>query len=515
MNCIATLAAAPLTPDTLLPRPLVFVDGAARPQITVMQVEHDGPLDNRTARLTSPAVNSMTGGCWTIALPLPLTTNRPTMLPMFCGRIAQVRSQLSEPGCSTIELRDEWSVLLERPVGTSIDALTVGQALEALIDAGPLGVSIEHLPAHILDRVTDQPITASQTIGSILAAILRGNALCIHRHLQWRDGAITEHREVRHVSQSRTVSLPEASVAQFRSTLKDAMTEDRQTRPIRLRLIAEGAMVESTFNLIGAWPSHEEGQADSEYARSTSSDFDSVANVYRRWVLNEDGAFEGERFDATSLFDDGRAVPTVPLRFDAPLTRDGAGQALGIIVEYRTDGVNWKLYPGRWTNLADRAGLYLADDALPADVLAAGQNQTLEVRVTATLRSPLPVETFRWIGNPFMGPFREIELRIADRFAWRTVDASSKFATLVASGELPADESDDRALMATWLSQYPISNIVGDRSIVQAARVISGIHIGDRLRDGTRQQMYEVAALRHDWARGSTQLTLEHHMEGA
>jgi hypothetical protein len=199
-------------------------------------------------------------------------------------------------------------------------------------------------------------------------------------------------------------------------------------QPIRFIAEAAGPVVESTFALVGGWDAADEALADGEYSKSGSSDFEAVANVFRLWVLNEDGAFtaepfdRGPAFDLTTLFDDGRAIEPQPLRFGHALSQDAAGRSVGVVVEMSIDGgASWSRYPGTASVLSDRAGVYLADDALPAGFLAAVRGGVGKIRVTATLRNPLPLQSVRWRGNPFTGAFRTQRLKLGDAFGWRRV----------------------------------------------------------------------------------------------
>jgi hypothetical protein len=254
-------------------------------------------------------------------------------------------------------------------------------------------------------------------------------------------------------------------------------------RPVKFVAEADAQVVESTFDLMPGWDASDQAGAESEYARSTSSDFDAVANVFRLWVLNEDGAFEGLTFDLTTFFDEGRAITPRAMRFEQALTRDSAGRSVGTPIEYSLDGgMSWSHWPGVAVVLRDRAGVSLDDDALPAGFLDAVRSGAGRIRITATLRSPLPQHRVRWRGNPFAGAFDERCVDVSDRFAWRRVAPTSKFADQVASGDRSADLVDDRAAMMTWLAQYAIeSAATSGRATVSAVGPMLGLRVGDRL----------------------------------
>jgi hypothetical protein len=262
-------------------------------------------------------------------------------------------------------------------------------------------------------------------------------------------------------------------------------------RPVKLVAEAEGQLVESTFELVGGWDPADTSLPDEEYGKSSSSDFDAVAHVFRLWVLNEDGAYSGEPFDRgepfdlTGFFKEEEAIDPQPLRFGNPLTQDGAGRRLSVSVEMSTeDGASWSRYPGAVDVLRDRAGVYLDDDALPDGFLAAAEAGTARVRVTGTLRSPLPLRAVRWRGNPFAGSFETRRLAVGDAFRWWRVATSGKHHEALVAGERSAAEADDRAALVTWLAQTAERRAAAEAGgpvRIEAAGPMVGLRIGDRL----------------------------------
>jgi hypothetical protein len=295
------------------------------------------------------------------------------------------------------------------------------------------------------------------TLRAALESLLGPARLFVHRDLLFHAGSITEHRTLRPLASSRRLPLPSRTLA---------VTTARVTPPVPTRFIAlaQPQIVESTFTLLPAWDPAHQNQPDAQYAKSTSSDFDSLANVFRLWLLNEDASLPAPAapFDLSSLFDEDRSIPPTPLPFRDCLTLDAAGRSVGIIIELSTDaGSTFTRYPAAARILPDRAGIYLDDDTLPPSLIAAVRLNHAHLRVTASLRSPLPTTAIRWRGNPFLGPFATHHLDTRSAFHHRRVAPTSRFhpdhpaATLLnPPSPNTADVADDRAALAAHLAHH-------------------------------------------------------------
>jgi hypothetical protein len=219
---------------------------------------------------------------------------------------------------------------------------------------------------------------------------------------------------------------------------------------------AGGKLVESTFNLVHGWDAALEGQADEVYSRGHDS-FTQYANVYRHWVLNEDGRFtaapfsQGAAFDLGAFFEDAPMSPQ-PRKFLSCLTLDDANRRRAVLVQMSLDsGATWSNYSGGVSVRADRCAIYLDDATLPAAFLAAAKANTAAIRVTATIQSPKPLDVLRWRGNPFAGTLPPQVLDVCDTFASARVDEQSIHAAGLAAGSLSALQSDPRDAMSQWL----------------------------------------------------------------
>lgn len=259
--------------------------------------------------------------------------------------------------------------------------------------------------------------------------------------------------------------------------------------------------VESTFTLIPAWDASLEGRHDATYDRALSAGFPVYANVYRRWALNEDAAFAGEPFDLAALFGED-AIEPLPLPFGDALTLDANGERRRPSVEVSTDGeMSWAAWPGDATLSRSRAAVTFEDATLPQAYLAAVKTGHASVRVTASLRSPLPVERHRWRGNPFAGTTAEERIDLTDSASFRRVDPGSVNHAPIRAGVLQADEADDTALLdAALLEAVERPMRLGGRATWVLAGVHPDLRIGDRLVCGDETGIVDRITHRFDRA---------------
>ncbi|MCC6681770.1 MAG: hypothetical protein IT445_12785 [Phycisphaeraceae bacterium] len=526
MSACASLASVSLAGARPVDRPMVLLDGVIEPRLNVLKVEMTGPLDERLALL------SMTGPMpaaqqWLIVQALRLCDGQIRRRVLVHGKWPRWIDS------DRIELRGAWSELLDEPLeqvptldregslvlqsggwlaatrsdgGHDVDgrqvyvlqhegaAWTVRQALESVSAFAGLALNLSALPRETADAPLVAPIDLSLSLRRVLEQVLEPYGLCVTRDLSYEGHSLIERRNVRSLSRGRCVRMRWARENQpLGEVLRMSKRNPRAGSRLWLAQ-AGGPMVESTFPMVGGWDPNLEGAADDEYDRSAGSNFSLYANVYRHWVLNEDGAYSGEPFnrgvayDLAGLFRESAVAPTA-LRFLSCVTLDDAGRGRDPIVEFSTDGgLNWSRWAGRLQMLSDRAGVYLNDTTLPAAFLSAAKAGSARVRVTASLRSPLPVSVQRWQGNPFTGLLPPRRLDLSKMFTFRHVDPSSIHYDDVGNGALIADERDDGSAMTKWLidrmwrCQQSLSSREGQATLkLLDADVV--VHPGDQLLD--------------------------------
>lgn len=163
--------------------------------------------------------------------------------------------------------------------------------------------------------------------------------------------------------------------------------------PASLALAGDVKLYESTFDLVPGWNPADEGLEREMYRRSGNPSFASVADVYRKWVLNEAGDYTGEPWNAgpardlSGVFGHGEYLQR-RRRFLPAVSTDDTGESLGVYVEVSYDGgESYARFRGAVRVLRDECGVYLAGDQLPPELFHAADRSDLAVRVTATVES--------------------------------------------------------------------------------------------------------------------------------
>jgi len=549
----------------------VLIDGVPEPRLTVESFSVDGPRDIRWARLLvdepddSPGVlehwlNSQAVIAW--ATRLVDDQIHWTVLAQGALRRVSSNEAAGEQGQS-FELADSWDEAIANPVdpiwwlntdGTVIQkhtgkmmigldgnrstgtydvsgmmvhviqdgsglVWTVRSALETVSAFAGLGLSLRGLPREVAGAELEETIDLNRPVSEAVKNILETFKLVIQRDITRQGGVIAERRSVRPVSSGRPIRIVWADADK---PLGDALKikSDRPVNTAQLWIArAGGWLIESTFNLVGGWDPALEGQPDDEYNKSKSTDFTTYADVYRRWVLNEDGFFtgppynRGPAFDLTAFFGAGTVVPQ-PIEFQSNVTLQDDGTPLNPIVEISTDsGSTWLPYTQSIVVLDGRAGMYLNPTALTPAFLAAAKAGAARVRVTAGLQSPLRIEQPRWRGNAFNADLPPLVLDVSSVFRFRRVDTDSIHFADVQSGAQIADEADDTHGMHDWLLQRMVRQIKGGkpsggRGTLDLAGAWPTLRPGDRLRgvrgpgtsvDGRAQALTELGAAVHSY----------------
>ena len=500
--------------------PIVLIDGRVEPQFWVTAWHQAGPIDRRTAALAMSRSDPMVDSCeradaerWrgrtvTLVQPTLLAGLDSRLMPLLAGRIAEIDMRVdAENDVATFDVIDDFSVRLDQPLDpTAFEAPTndADASERALIEAGQWSVSllirrinelgVLGLKTDLLDRgITAQTVHSNllngNTIGSVLERVLTEHDVLVQRSMRWDGHGVSETRHLRAAHHQRPISLGLSHLADPGTTITAIDAAMPAPPPVKLIAEADGAVVESTFDLVGGWDPALQSLPDSEYVRSTSVEFDAVANVFRLWVLNEDGAFteapfnRGSAFDLTGLFDDGRLVPPRPLPFGDAMSLTEPDISVGVVTDISINsGSSWSRYPGQVVVSTERAGVYLDDDTLPAGFVAAVRAGTARVRVTASMQSPHPLTQSRWRGNPFAGAFETRRLRVGNLFRHRRLSANSKYFNEVASGQRRADTTDDRPAMAHWLTEQAEKLPRAEGSLdLRTAGLQIALRPGDRL----------------------------------
>lgn len=509
MNACASLGIAKRTGVLCDPEPVVLINGVPEPRLAVSSYSAKGSLDIRSARLYVDEPDDVPGKLahWlcaevAIALPLRLTDDQVRWPVLLKGVLKKLESTVSSGGQGLwFELTDTWSESLELPamsiwlrqssglvikqdegsldIGLSANRSTdtfninsqdihviqegsglhwtVVEALKTISVIADLGLSLNGLPRDVTNEVLVHSVNLARPVADGLKRLMDEYRLAIRRDISREAGVLIEKRSVRPTSKGRPIRVVWADDAQpVGDVLK--IDSDSPTQVSRLWIArADGWLVESTLNLVGGWDPSFEGQADSTYDKQLSTDFSTYADVYRRWVLNEDGFYSqppysrGPAFDLNSLFGTTGIDPQ-PLSLKSNLTLGDDGNPLKPVIEMSTTGgSSWTVISMPSDILKERAGIYLDPKKLPGDFLTAAKAGLARVRVTAVLASPTPVEISRWQGNAFTCTLPPLIHDVSKAFRFQRVDPASIHHTDIESGTLSANKTDHTNAMLRWL----------------------------------------------------------------
>ncbi|MFO7899918.1 MAG: hypothetical protein R6V58_12770 [Planctomycetota bacterium] len=289
-------------------------------------------------------------------------------------------------------------------------------------------------------------------------------------------------------------------------------------RPGRRGVLALGGHkhYEATFELSPGWDPAKQTNRWRDFVRGAASDWPAVADVYRKWVLNEHGRYGGPPWNLPtwdfSAIDAESFTTAVPRRFLPCVSRDAGGRSPGIVVEVRYGPDQpWRRWPLPAWACDDECAVLLGGDALPADFFAAALEATAQVRVTATVRSDAALTAE--VGGEANLPVETVDF--SDRAMWRGVSELSVFHGRDDLGE--PDERDDSAMLAELARRYAetVSSAVEAR--LTLGRVDTSFHIGDRVEriDGRDIELGSypgavaaIGAVSHDTDSQTTELLL-------
>lgn len=279
--------------------------------------------------------------------------------------------------------------------------------------------------------------------------------------------------------------------------------------------LGEQRQYESTFQLLPLWDRNLEGQSHRQYSRSRGGDWPAMADVFRRWGLNEHGWYCDEPWGLPRHSFDGLGGEDFPLaaarRFMPCLSVDDCGQSLGVVVEVRCDHDGpWR----RWTQPVwispGECSIYLGGDSLEAEFFQAAVAGTAAVRVTAVVASDrrVTVELPAGEGNP------TDVLDLWAQAAWRSVHASSVFH----STHQPGGQRDDTAAMLAIAKAHQQKMSAAVSGELRLAWADTGFDAGDVVEriDGrciglssSLGRPVSIAAVRHDFQDWQTILSLQ------
>lgn len=524
MRACATTPAIAIAPAGGINRPVIFINGSPEPRLIVQELEIKGPLDQRTAslRMASSSIGKSLVNRWsqsttTLLLPNRLVDDQVNWTVLVQGVLVKNDRNLSASSNEILlDLKDAWGRLLDnslsvawwqtkdgllfdsiRPAtmkigdeanrsnlvwsigGTKVhvfqdggQAWTVSTAIATISALAHLDLSLKLIPEETGRQRLFEPIDLARSVGDALTKILEAYGLTIQRDIKQESGVVIERRAVRPTNHGRTVRLAWADGQRpLGQVLR--IKADRPAETSQLWIAqAKGWLVESTFILVKGWDPSLENQTDEQYSKLNNADYDTYANVFRLWVLNEDGHYTATPYNQGGAFDLGAffkqtPVRPQPLRFLPAITLGDTGAGRQPLVEMSVDnGTNWSAYAGPVQIRNDRAAVYLDDTTLSQSFLSAAKSGDARIRVTASLQSPIPVQVRRWWGNPFVNTPSTKLFDLGDVFRFQRIEASSIHHDGIINNTLLADQIDQTSGLNDWL----VHRIRQIKSTVEADR---------------------------------------------
>jgi hypothetical protein len=226
-----------------------------------------------------------------------------------------------------------------------------------------------------------------------------------------------------------------------------------QSASVRFVGLGGFKVYEATFGLVKAWDANLEGGGRELYSPATNPDFAGVADVYRRWCLNEAGDYSGSPFNRGPAYDFGKVFGTSQYvqrrrQFGKALSRDVQGKSQGYYLEVSyNSGQSWGRYEDDFEVLENECGLWLSSDEFSDDFWQSAIGGTLAFRITATVASDHRLR-FETVCGPMHSAY-PVEGCILDRqrdFAYRQVSLQSIFYTQRAG----ADTADDTSGLVSY-----------------------------------------------------------------
>lgn len=236
------------------------------------------------------------------------------------------------------------------------------------------------------------------------------------------------------------------------------------------RIVGRGSKLqfELTAPLVKAWPEdYDEWGRDQLALRNLPpeilADHPHAINAWRKWTLNEGGAYVGMRPEITEEFSAGvkarlKAAGLLEWMIPQPrkllptLTRDDEGKPIGAI---QGIDVEWRDGEGEWgsvrkwnVNFLEReAGIYIDSDDIPEALIDAVDPQ---IRVTATIETDFRITAIAERDN--RSPLVDVATAVLDldsQYHWRVVTALSEYK----SGNYPSNERDDRLQLEAFVKE--------------------------------------------------------------
>jgi hypothetical protein len=305
--------------------------------------------------------------------------------------------------------------------------------------------------------------------------------------------------------------------------------------PITHKYIGQGdfKVYEATFGLVKAWDPIDEDTDYDKFSPSTNADFYQVKDVYRKWCLNEAGAYsgspynQGDAFDFSKIFQSSNFVRR-RRRFWPALTTDRQGKSLGYFLQVSFDnGAHWWQYLYAFNNLLDECGVWLSSDQLDVNTWVAALKGVLKFRITASVIGDERLSCEVADGPvDSTAPVVEHVITLPRQFKYRKISSQSIFANSTDDTLGVPDEADDSIALYEFVRKRArVTSEIIETVDVQTPCLAFDYRIGDRVisspesRDllgckGDNRSVSLIERVQMDFEKQCTNLKIVHKRSG-
>ncbi|MCK4872741.1 MAG: hypothetical protein KAS72_08465 [Phycisphaerales bacterium] len=329
------------------------------------------------------------------------------------------------------------------------------------------------LPSEQLTDGISLDLRVGGSIRSVLTTLLERHGMYIDRTTG--DAAARHGHRCRPIGRGRPITLTLRTRAQARSLIERIRCRLHRETQSLIVSVGPAREIEGTFLLLSTWDPQLEGESTSVYDRD-HADFLPHAEVFRRWRLGEhEGLFDlAAHFGVNSL-------PPTPLAFRPRRGEGVRDPSTGVLVEYSLDSGNtWQAFTGAMTLAQGRGELLLTEHTLPSGFAAAGNAETLRLRIAAALRQPDVHPETRILGNVLCDMSRIRDA--SDEPESTDVPDDDDSDPRDMPGAVEQDDEDDDGPADAFTAARVGESKVGDKDadiVVDIGPVDPGVRIGD------------------------------------
>lgn len=233
---------------------------------------------------------------------------------------------------------------------------------------------------------------------------------------------------------------------------------DKSAAVNEVGVLGDFVEVEATFELRRAWSEDKDELInDSSYplTKSVAGDLGDNINVWRKWVLNETGEYNGlrpeikEAFNFNNEFGTGewtesrrRFLPTITTGENGEPIGPSNGFLVEVLIEELSGGAQrWETVEANFRILEDECAIYFDDEEPPSHVTYVADIAV--IRITATVRGDRKIGALAERKDDAENPDKVREVvQAPGRFKRRIVSGNSSFSGTEGAGVKATDDKD-------------------------------------------------------------------------